>query len=153
MIFRTLFVIVLLAGPAMAQRVIECEHARAVDGDTVACSDGLRIRLDGIDAPESRQPYGRQATTLLRSMLATGLLTCELRGSDRYGRLIGRCGTAAIPDVNRELVRQGVAWDYLAYSRGRFAEEERAARADRRGLWTAPHPTPPWDWRKAHRGQ
>ncbi len=80
--------------------------ASVIDGDTIGVH-GQRIRLHGIDAPESRQlcrldgkpwPCGKDAANALADKIARRPVTCEDLGRDRYKRIIGRCdvaGTAA----------------------------------------------------------
>ena len=69
---------------------------------------------------------------------------------DQYGRIVA---DVILPDgrnLNRELVRAGLAWWYCRYAPhdAELATLEGEARAARRGLWSAPHPVPPWDWRR-----
>jgi micrococcal nuclease len=76
-----------------------------------------------------------------------------VRDVDRYGRTVGE---VILPDgrsLNRELVKAGLAWWYRHYAaHDRELERlEADARAARRGLWTDPHPIPPWEWRKEAR--
>ena len=115
------------------------------DGDGVRVC-GLDIRLAGIDAPEYDQPYGRQAKAALRSMTMWRRVEIETRGTDRYGRTIARVWTGGL-DVNREMVARGYAWNEPRY-RPHYRKEERAARADRIGLWSGNRPTPPWEYRR-----
>ena len=86
------------AGGTKPPGVIE-GPARIVDGDTIDIS-GQRIRLNGIDAPESRQTCimdnqlwrcGEAATEALRRLIGNSPVRCEDQGSDRYGRMIGQC--------------------------------------------------------------
>src|SRR4029453_6485441 len=66
------------------------------DGDSLEIN-GTRWRLHAIDAPELYQtcpdgwPAGAEAAAYLRSLIAGRTLTCEPRGTDRYGRTIGLC--------------------------------------------------------------
>jgi len=73
-------------------------------------------------------------------------------GQDRYGRTVG---TIILPDgrsLNNELVRNGYAWHYKAYSHDEtLAQLETEARQSRRGLWGKPRPVAPWDFRKSRR--
>ena len=69
---------------------------------------------------------------------------------DQYGRLVA---DVILPDgrnLNRELVRAGLAWWYRRYAPHDAELEalEAEARAARRGLWADPHPVPPWEWRR-----
>ncbi len=130
-------------------------HARVVDGDTVDIGD-IRIRLEGIDAPEAGQRCpgrfigtwrcGRSATRALEDMIGTAPLTCEGRGKDRHGRMIGVC-FAQGKDVNAEMVRAGLAWAFVKYS-DTYTAEEAAARSARAGIWATDTPAQtPWDYR------
>jgi micrococcal nuclease len=120
------------------------------DGDTVTVLVGGRqhkIRLNGIDAPELSQDYGRRSRQLLASLCFGKIVRVRVVDIDRYGREVGDVflGDSA---VNAEMVRAGLAWHYKQYSTDpALAALEVDARAAKRGLWAAPHPTAPWDWR------
>ena len=132
--------------------------ARIVDGDTVVLS-GVKIRLHGIDAPETKQSCrdardrryrcGREATAAL-ARLAGGGIRCGTRhGPDRYGRKIGTCYAADGRNINAEMVRLGHALAYRKYSTAYLAQE-REARARRRGLHRGTF-VEPWAWRRGRR--
>ena len=157
----------MLAPPYLdAQIIFEAEVQRVVDGDTVVLQVGdirYRARLHGIDAPESNQPWGAEATALLGELLGAGPVTVEVPDIDRYGRLIVRLYRDEL-FINRELVARGAAWRYPEYDKdGEFLAAEQAARAEGRGLWSAggdggpsaggagstnDRPVPPWEWRR-----
>jgi len=126
------------------------------DGDTMRCSVGtrmLKVRLWGIDAPELAQPYGTSATLELRRLTATTTFTLQVRSRDRYGRTVA---ILTLPDgrrVNTLMVQSGAAWWYPQYARkaADLMAAEVQARADHRGLWRDPDPTPPWTFRAAQR--
>ena len=128
-------------------------RAAAIDGDTLAVG-GVRIRLEGIDAPEAQQTCtdasgrawacGAEATRLLARVVAGRLVTCEERGLDKYKRVLGVCQAAGV-DLNAEMVRRGLAWAFVRYSRS-YVREEQAARAKRVGIW-AGTAQPAWDYR------
>jgi micrococcal nuclease len=89
------------------------------DGDTIVVltddKEQIRIRLYGIDAPESRQPFGSKATRFVRDIAALEIVEIDERYLDRYGRTIA---TVFLPDgtnLNEELVRVGLAWVYTRY--------------------------------------
>lgn len=127
--------------------------AVVIDGDTIEVS-GTRIRLEGIDAPETGQSCKRRllgrwacgmaATAALTRMLEGRTVRCEQRGTDKYGRMLGVC-FADGRDINAQMVREGHAWAFVKYSEAYVAEEARA-RAERRGIWQAETETP-WDFR------
>lgn len=127
--------------------------ARIVDGDTIAIGD-FKIRLHGIDAPESDQlcegsdggqwKCGLESTRLLTRLTAGKTVVCQPRGLDKYYRVLATCSSGAV-ELNAELVRQGLAWAFVRYSSD-YVDVEREARAARRGVFQAETQTP-WDFR------
>lgn len=143
----------LSSGRAYADMVGE---ARIIDGDTVEI-DGERIRLHGIDAPESRQMCkvvgeewrcGESATLALIDETTGQSVTCRGKKRDRYGRLIAVC-YAGSDDLNAWMVREGWAVAYRRYSKD-YVDEEAAARAASRGVWRGEFELP-WKWRQTTR--
>ena len=120
---------------------------------------GQKVRLQGIDAPESAQSCrratgqryrcGASATQALRARIGTGTVVCTIEGRDRYNRALGICYTADGTDLNGWLVRQGYALAYRRYSTTYVPEEDRA-RAARAGIWAGDF-VPPWRWRRGDR--
>ena len=128
------------------------------DGDTITLLDSEntqhRVRLEGIDAPESHQPFGEQSRLGLSEMIFGKDVSVSYQKVDQYGRLVGKIildGT----DVNLEQVKAGMAWHYRFYEDEQTQEDrelydraEAEARAARRGLWQDPNPTEPYQFRK-----
>ena len=113
-------VAMLMAPPALSQIV---GTARVTDGDTIIIQSH-RIRLHGIDAPESQQTCrsgttiwhcGRSSTNALNERLSGYPVSCHARAQDRYGRTIAVC-TVSGEDINAWLVSQGWALAYRKYS-------------------------------------
>ena len=71
-------------------------------------------------------------------------ITCKGDEHDRYGRLLGVCSVGGV-EINRTLVREGLAWAFVKYSRTYVPEEQEARRA-KRGVFATEN-TPPWDFR------
>jgi micrococcal nuclease len=123
-----------------------------IDGDTIdVFHDGKseRVRLQGIDAPEKGQAFGK-ASKQTASELAFGEDVAVVEhGRDKYGRTLGE---VILPDdrsLSREMVRKGHAWQYRKYSNdGELARLEGEARHSRRGLWKDDDAVPPWEYRK-----
>ncbi len=143
----------LLATPALAD---VAGTASVIDGDTIEVH-GQRIRLHGIDAPESRQlcrldsrpgQCGKDAANALAEKIARRPVTCEDLGRDRYKRIIGRCAVAG-EDMGAWMVSQGWALAYRRYSRD-YVDEEADAQAARRGIWAGEF-VKPWEWRRGKR--
>jgi endonuclease YncB( thermonuclease family) len=136
--------------------------ARVLDGDTIDLATRehgvVRIRLEGIDAPESGQrcnlkwygtwDCGRAATTALTQMVRDRTVTCDDRGPDKYGRTLGVC-VIDNRDINAEMVRIGLAWAFVRYST-LYVTQEKDARDARIGVWQAATQAP-WDWRAAQK--
>ena len=102
------------------------------DGDTIKLN-GMIYRLWGIDAPETKQwcgdyPAGALATGVLVKLMKDKTITCEDRGHDLYGRTIGLC-RADGDDLSAAMVRLGMAWAFVRYSRDYVELEERAKAA------------------------
>jgi endonuclease YncB( thermonuclease family) len=128
---------------------------KVADGDTLTVlvnKAQIRVRLDAIDAPESKQAFGKRSRQSLADMCASKVARVEDRGKDRYGRTIGRVNCAGI-DVNSEQLRRGMAWVFTRYvpMGSPFYELEAYAKLRQAGLWADPNPIPPWEWRAAHR--
>jgi endonuclease YncB( thermonuclease family) len=128
-------------------------RASVIDGDTIEIH-GQRIRLFGIDAPESRQTCeaagqtyrcGQQAALALADHVGQRTVACEQRDIDRYGRIVAVCRVDG-EDIGAWMVSQGWALAYSRYSRDYF-DEELAARANRRGMWRGSFMRP-WLWRE-----
>ncbi|KAG1339005.1 putative 38.1 kDa protein [Cocos nucifera] len=110
-----------------------------------------RIRLRGIDSPESSMPYGKEAKEELVKMIQGKHLKVYVYGDDRYGRCVGDvyCNGAYIQE---QMLKRGLAWHYAAYDqRPQLATWEKEARAARVGLWASSNPEKPWEWRKERR--
>jgi endonuclease YncB( thermonuclease family) len=139
-----------LALPAGAADLVG--RASVIDGDTIELH-GQRIRLHGIDAPESAQkcyqygeswPCGRRAASALAEHIGARTVSCEARDRDQYGRIVAVCVVGG-DNLNAWMVRQGWALAYRHYSTS-YVTDEDAARKAHAGVWVGTF-TPPWDWR------
>jgi endonuclease YncB( thermonuclease family) len=122
------------------------------DGDTLTVLDAAKtqhkVRLHGIDAPESKQAFGNVARKALADLVFGKVVDVEVVEKDRYGRQVGKVHVGS-GYVNAEMVRAGLAWRYTQYDeRNEFGGLEDDARKQRRGLWADAHPVAPWEWRK-----
>lgn len=123
------------------------------DGDTLpAIVDGrqIKVRLNGIDAPEKKQAFGNASKRALSDLAFGTRVSIVPLGKDRWGRTIAEMFTVDRQRVGLELVRQGMARHFVKYAPAdlELAEAEKAARAGKRGLWSDGAPVAPWDWRK-----
>jgi endonuclease YncB( thermonuclease family) len=109
---------------ALAAAAVVCTAPHIADGDTLTCS-GVRVRLFGINAPElshpdlriSEEAGGREASGRLKA-LTRARVSCEEAGNqyDRYGRMVAKCGTSQTPDLGAEMLREGLACQWIRYS-------------------------------------
>lgn len=129
--------------------------ARVTDGDTVVSSEGDRIRLWGVDAPEISQPYGKEATIALTELIEGKNLAIEIVDVDRYGRGVGRIYMADGTNINRSLVCMGAAWWYEEYAPRAYDLRncELEAKSQKIGLWSLAEPLNPSEWRRGERSK
>jgi endonuclease YncB( thermonuclease family) len=142
-------------------RTIEGVVRAVYDGDTILLatreSSQIKVRLYGIDAPETAkpdrpgQPFGEPARSALRSKIMRKQVSAEIVDIDQHQRAVAviRC---AGRDINREMVAEGLAWAYRQYLQGPYASEylnaESRARSRHDGLWREANPRPPWEFRQ-----
>lgn len=127
---------------------------RIIDGDTIEMA-GERIRLHGIDAPETKQTCqrangseyrcGDMATFALVEIIETHWITCKGEKRDRYGRRIAVC-FAGPYDINAQMVERGWALAYRKYSLD-YVYEEASASSQGVGMWQGEF-VEPWVWRR-----
>ena len=147
--------LLLSAAPVTANQLIGV--ASVIDADTLEIR-GVRIRLHGIDAPESRQlcrrssgdkwRCGQQAALALADRIGRRTVNCAVRDVDRYDRAIAVC-IQGNQDLNRWLVSEGWAVAYRRYSRDYIGAEDQARRAGR-NIWAGQF-VMLWDWRRGQR--
>lgn len=129
-----------------------------IDGDTVdiRTSSGktVRVRLEGIDAPEKGQACGMRSKQALSDQIFGRAVSCNSSKRDRYGRMIGKISLAGV-DINKRMISIGYAWHYKSYAseqpvadRASYANAEVQARGSSAGLWKDCDRTPPWEYRR-----
>jgi endonuclease YncB( thermonuclease family) len=149
------------ASSTNGQTTLTGRVVRIADGDTVTILDSTntqhRIRLQGIDAPESHQAFGTQSKKSLSDMVFDKDVTVEYDKIDRYGRLVGKIILNGV-DVCLEQIKAGMAWHYKDYEdeqtpadRDLYARAEDDARNARRGLWADANPIEPSEYRRDER--
>jgi endonuclease YncB( thermonuclease family) len=108
-----------------------------LDGDTmIVLKDGVEevIRLNGIDCPEKNQVYGDKAKQFTSNKALNNVVTVEVKGVDRDGRTIADVILADGTNLNRELVKEGLAWWFFKYSKDEMLRAlEMEARDGKRG--------------------
>lgn len=144
------------AQPAPVPQFIAGTCVSVVDGDTIevaAQGTRYRVRLHGIDSPETDQPGAPSAKKFTESLVLGKQVTVRGREWDQYHRLVGRV-FQGLSDVSVSLVQSGNAWHYTEYSNETvLADAQREAQLGQRGLWRDLSPIPPWKWRDGYRGE
>jgi endonuclease YncB( thermonuclease family) len=129
-------------------------RASVIDGDTIEIQS-QRIRIHGIDAPESRQECtvngkawrcGQQSALALSAWIAASVVTCQQTAVDRYKRIVARCSVRG-EDLARWSVSQGWALDWPQYSGGAYSDAQERAKAAGVGMWRGTF-VEPWIWRQ-----
>jgi endonuclease YncB( thermonuclease family) len=131
----------------MAGRVVH-----VIDGTGLILLVGerrLNVRLEQLDAPEQRQPYGVASRQPLNAVCGGQLAEARVSGKDRNGRLLAQVTCAGI-DANAEQVRRGMAWVFDRYNapESPLYKVQADARGARQGLWASANPVAPWEWRR-----
>jgi endonuclease YncB( thermonuclease family) len=152
-----------LAGAAPQTPFLNGTVAYVVDGDTLAVKDAqgdlVTVRLSGVDTPEKpweghwrAQPFSAQATRFTTEWAAGREVTVRLKPDVTHGRAVGEVFVDG-RSLNRELLRAGLGWWNRKYEPHDHDLQrlEAEARAARRGLWSEPNPTPPWQHRRARK--
>lgn len=158
----TSLVLALLCPLILQAETLTGRVVKVIDGDTVTLLDASKIqhkiRLAGIDAPESKQPYGQKSKEALSALVAGQQDEVDWHKRDRYGRVVGKI-IAGVRDVNLAQVRAGMAWWYRKYANEQspvdqrlYKDAEAKAKQASVGLWSGKNPIPPWEWRKSGTG-
>ncbi|MBQ4385678.1 MAG: thermonuclease family protein [Kiritimatiellae bacterium] len=149
--------VALVAAFAASGKTLEGEVTRVSDGDTIWVKGsgeqgkGVKVRLDRIDAPESKQDYGFEAKEYLNGRIGGKTVKVEWQKKDPYGRILGIVYLDGV-DINLEMVATGNAWHYAYFDNTpEYTEAEKSARAARLGLWSGDSPINPYDFRQARK--
>jgi endonuclease YncB( thermonuclease family) len=158
-----IFIIIFFNSLALGETI--SGKAFVVDGDTIKINS-KKIRLFGIDAPEKKQKCkkiflsisffslnknyncGILSTEKLKKKIKDNIITCKIKGKDRYKRIIAECFKDKT-NLNSWLVRNGYAVAYIKYSK-KYLAAQNLAEKENRGIWQGIFEMP-WDWRKKNK--
>ncbi|RIY38563.1 thermonuclease family protein [Psittacicella gerlachiana] len=145
-----------------------CKVSAVHDGDTVHCrltsnpKNDIKIRLLGIDAPETKQIYGKQSTEFLRKLILGKDIALYTTGLDVYKRYLGTLylqeGSEFL-NVNQYMVATGNAWVYNYSNKSSqmykvYTQVSKTAQQQQLGLWNPQYykngkgPQEPKVWRE-----
>ncbi len=128
------------------------------DGDTITVLDSNnqkhKIRLKGIDAPESQQAFGDISTQSLSELVYDKEVVVNWDKKDKHYRILGKVIIDG-RDANYEQLKKGLAWYYKQYEKDlndedkkKYSEAEEWARNYTEGLWADSNSIPPWEYRR-----
>jgi micrococcal nuclease len=140
--------------PGDTDRAAEMHRvARVIDGDTIVLIPNEKVRLIGVDAPETAHPkkiiecFGKDAKEFMRAAVEGKTVRFVLdeanavrNHKDRYGRTLGYLYTEDGSLLNAELIRRGYAHAYTRFPFRyivEFREMERQARTEAAGFWSS----------------
>ncbi|MBB1075772.1 thermonuclease family protein [Rhodoferax sp. 4810] len=146
---------------------------QVTDDDAITVLDAdkqqHKIRVEGIDAPEKKQPIGQVSKDNLSRLVFSKEVDVHWDKLDRYQRVVGKVMVASpncsgvCPktfDAGLSQVSAGMAWWFRKYAKEQPAEDlpkyeqaELGAQSCHQGLWGDKAPIAPWDWRKGDHGQ
>ena len=126
---------------------------RAVDGDTLLLDDGARVRLLGVDTPETVKPdwpverFGPEAHEFTSTHVAGRMVRLEFdkERHDKYGRVLAYVYRGDW-FLNEELIRAGLGraitnHPYSEAMKRRFRAAQHEAQRERRGIWSVERAT------------
>ena len=140
---------------ALADEGLRVRVTGIADGDTIYVRDpGGRtamVWIEGIDAPELRQPWGSRAKYSLRNLVNMRTIIVIPTRTTGAGGIVGRVLLGNV-DIGLEQVRRGMAWydDSADFGDARdraYEDAESNARREGAGLWKG-NPVPPWEYRR-----
>lgn len=125
------------------------------DGDTITVEPAkggarVRIRLYGIDCPETNQPYGLVAKNYVKNTLLYKPVNIKVKDKDRYGRTVAIVTLETGKILQEELLQAGLAWVEPRHCKkcNDWRALQKEAGKNRQGLWRDKNPVPPWKWRQ-----
>lgn len=152
-LYILLLAVLLNINAVVVQENLVGKVVKVSDGDIftllLAPNKTARIRLYGIDAPETRQAYSVKSKENLSKMIAGVTVNVSVSDTDKYGCVIGKVSTPRCKDVNLEMLQVGLAWHYSHFDNTvAYREAEKEARKKKLGLWQDDSPINPYAFRK-----
>ena len=126
---------------------------KVIDGDTIEVRQEKRnykVRLSEIDAPEINQRFGTESKNFLASLILNEEIELIYTTEDRYGRIVAKIYKDN-KDINRSMVRNGLAWvyDYYVEDQSLYIDQN-LAKKNSFNIWSEASPTPPWVFRRSN---
>ncbi|EOE5702528.1 thermonuclease family protein [Campylobacter upsaliensis] len=132
--------------------------SKVIDGDTIELLAKtskenpynhiakLKIRLYGIDAPELKQAYGKEAKEFLSALVLKQEVSLIIENKDKYDRFVGTLFLKG-QDINKEMVKNGYAHAYESFTK-KYLAEQADAKMFKLGLWQDEKAVKPSEFRR-----
>jgi micrococcal nuclease len=132
------------------------EVVKIIDGDTydllINSNATVRIRMEGIDAPEKGMPYYKVSKNYLGELCFRKNVRIVKTNTDKFGRSVAKTYLEDGREVGEEMIKAGMAWHFKKYSSDSvLANLEDDAKTKKIGLWKDENAINPSDIRKLHR--
>ena len=154
---KCLYFVLLAACSSVGQTLIgdesvEGKVTRIIDGDSILVTDSksveYEVQLEGIDAPEIKQEFGKEATDGLSKLIKDKTVRITWKEKDNFERLLAQVYDGD-KQINIEMLKSGMAWHFKRYNKDEeLSKAEATAREAKKGLWAKDSPIAPWDYRK-----
>jgi endonuclease YncB( thermonuclease family) len=134
---------------------ITAKVIKVIDGDSikVRTAEGkeYEIQIEGTDAPELKQEYGKESSEALKKMVFDSDVRVSWKKKDNFDRPLAQVYRAD-KHINAEMISSGNAWHFKRYNQSQaLADLEIQAKKEKKGLWKSENPIAPWDYRKENR--
>lgn len=130
----------------------KCKVIGVSDGDTLVLDHPNRkkVRLLGVDCPETKQNFGEQAKLFTQQQCVGKEVTIRPAGSDKYNRTVANVVLPDGKNLGEELVSHGLAWwcERYAPDNQLLAQSQEKACSEKRGLWAESSAVAPWEFRR-----
>ena len=146
----------LIASPILSMantdETMDGKVTRIIDGDSILVTDAksveYQVQLEGIDAPELKQEFGKESTEGLTKLLKDKSVRLTWKSKDNFDRLLAQVYDGD-KHINMEMIKTGMAWHFKRYNKDEsLAKAETEAKEAKKGLWAKESPKAPWDYRK-----
>lgn len=151
-----LFLLITLTG-AKVPKEFSARVIGVVDGDTVKVlyqNKPIQIRLEHIDCPEKGQAYSTKAKQFVSNSIFGKTVKVVNKGKWHWNRLIAEIYYDKNQNLNKSLVKNGLAMHFIKYSKSKeYSELEQKARINKVGVWSLSKVIAPWEYRKAKKNK
>ena len=163
-IWFVLIFISIIACTSKSGKIPSLEKGSTVSGKVISIIDGdtydallpsnktIRVRMEGIDAPEKGMPFYQKSKKYLSSLCFNKQVKIKITGTDDYDRFLAYTYLEDSKELSQEMIKAGYAWHFKKYNSDTVLSNlEIEAKNLKKGLWSEENPMAPWTNRSLHR--